>query len=117
FQRVATAFGRVQRSISQNVKFVLLAPDFLQPGEQIVGVENIEAAGSVGERRENLLVRGCRRRKLRNDAPRLTVIRIVEMRIRHSAATRTPSRSSAAAVLRGRHGHYGIGGENESRRR
>ena len=55
-ERVAAAFGCVERSVSEDVELVLLAADFLESGKQIVGVENGKAARAFGQGRKNLLI-------------------------------------------------------------
>ena len=76
FEGVATAFGGFGGNIAEEIKFVLLAGDALEPAKKIVGVENCESPSAFGERREDLLVGGGGFRKLRNDGARL-VQRIV----------------------------------------
>src|SRR5207253_8941558 len=58
FERVAAAFGRFGRNITEQIKFVLLAGDALESAEKVVGIENCKAASAFGERREDLLVGG-----------------------------------------------------------
>src|SRR5690242_12044155 len=102
FERVATTFGGISRRVSENVKFIFLAPDFLEPSEQVVGVKNREAAGSFRQGSKNLLVGGRGRRKGRHDGPRLAVSGIVEIRIGgHSAAARPTTCATAARTAAG----------------
>src|SRR5207245_717657 len=79
------------------VELVLFAPDALESSQQIVGVENRETTGSLRQSCKNLLVGGCRRRKLRHDAARLAIGRVVEIGVRHSAASAS---ASCAATTR-----------------
>ena len=69
FQDVAASLRGFRRNVTQQVELVLFAPDLLQAAEQVVGIKNRKAAGSVGERSQNLLVGRYRRRELRHDLP------------------------------------------------
>ena len=68
FQRVAAAFRRILRNVTEHVELILLFSNALQPAEQIVRIENGESAGSLRQCREDLLIGRDRRRQLRNDA-------------------------------------------------
>src|SRR6185437_3403324 len=70
-ERVATAIVRFRRLVSQDVILRLLLADLFQSAHQVVGVEDDEPAGAVGELIQHLLVGGCAGRELRNDLPRL----------------------------------------------
>ncbi len=72
-QRVAAALRRFRRHVPHDIKLTLLAANALEPTEQVIGVEDGKAARPLGERRQNLLVGGHRRRQLRNKRPRLIV--------------------------------------------
>src|SRR5260370_11239867 len=102
FQGVAASLRSVAGHIPQDVKLVLFPPDALEPGEQVIGVENREATRSFGQRSQNLLIGGYGRRERRDDCPRLVVRRVVEIvgsRIAPAARTaiRAPPRAASGA--------------------
>src|SRR5260370_16617045 len=72
-QRVAAAVRRFGGQVAHDRKLTVLAANALEPTEQVIGVEDGKAARPLGERRQNLLVGGHRRRQLRNKRPRLIV--------------------------------------------
>src|SRR5260370_24517894 len=99
FQGGRASLRGVAGHIPQDVKLVLFPPDALEPGEQVIGVENCESARSFGQRSQNLLIGGYGRRERRDDCPRLVVRRVVEIvgsRIAPAARTaiRAPSRAA-----------------------
>src|SRR5260370_412439 len=65
FQRVASPFGRIRRHVTQDVELILFTSDAFESGEEIVSVENREAARSFRQTGEDLLVGRRRRRKCR----------------------------------------------------
>src|SRR6266568_2673083 len=92
FQRVASPFGRIRRHVTQDIELILFTSDAFESGEEIVGVENREAARSFRKSGEDLLVGRSRRRKLRNNRPWLAVGRIVVIGI----GIKTPAAGASA---------------------
>src|SRR6266481_4744969 len=101
FYRVAAAFRRVRRHVSQNVKFILLPTDALQAAEQIVGIEDRESACSFREGSKNLLIRRSRSWKLRHDRSRPVKRRVVVIGTGIEAPAAGASASSAAGPTPG----------------
>src|SRR5207245_1781194 len=98
FYRVAAAFRRVRRHVSQNVKFILLPTDALQAAEQIVGIEDRESACSFREGSKNLLIRRSRSWKLRHDRSRPVKRRVVVIGTGIEAPAARASASSAVKI-------------------
>jgi len=67
FESVATALGGFRRNVTEQIKFILFAGNFLEAAEQVVGIEDGEAASAFGEGSENLLIGGKGFGKLRDD--------------------------------------------------
>src|SRR5207245_1334674 len=97
FQRVASPFGRIRRHVTQDIELILFTSDAFESGEEIVGVENREAARSFRKSGEDLLVGRSRRRKLRNNRPWLAVSRIVVIGIGIKASSTAGASASSAA--------------------
>ena len=97
FQRVAAAFLGFSRRVTQQIILILLAGDFLQPRQQIVGVENRKAAGAAGQFIQHLLVGASRFGKCRDDIAGLSVGTEVHRTSPRDAAS--PSARTASATF------------------
>src|SRR5580692_8499885 len=94
-QAVAASFSGNCGLVTEKVVLILVLCDFLETAQQIIGIEDNESSGAIGELIKNLLVVRGAGRKLRNDLTRLR-IRIIEAGIIISgAAGSTTSRASA----------------------
>ena len=98
---MASSFGRVFGYVAQDIKFILFAADASQSAQQVIGVENCEAARAFGQRGQNLLVGGSGLREWRHDGAWLVVrrIEIVSAGIIHAAGT--SARGAAAGLATG----------------
>ena len=82
--------------VTQQVVFALFARNLLEPGHQIVRIQDGEATGPGRKRVHYLLIGSSRRGKLRNNLPRLIVSRIA---IRTADAGPTGARTASRRAL------------------
>src|SRR6202521_4838881 len=76
---------------------VLIFRDSIQSAQQVIGVDDDESAGPVGELVENLLVVAGARRELRNDGAGLRV-GIVQIRVGAIASGPAPASASGSTA-------------------
>src|ERR1700733_9682651 len=93
-QAVAASFSGNCGLVTEKGVLILVLCDFLETAQQIIGIEDNESSGAIGELIKNLLVVRGAGRKLRNDLTRLRV-RIIEAGIVSRAAGSTTSRAAA----------------------
>src|SRR5271170_7997886 len=75
FQRMASAFGRLGRSVAQHIILGLVVRNSLQAADQIVGIYDDKPARALGQLIEELLVVGDVRNN-GDDLPRLIELRV-----------------------------------------
>src|SRR5580698_3797056 len=76
FQRVASAFGRVGRSVAEHIVLRLVVRNSLQAADQIVGLYDDKTAGSLGQLIKELLI-VSHVRNIGHDLPRLIILRVL----------------------------------------
>src|ERR1700683_2611033 len=94
-QGVAASGRRFGRRVAQQIIFALFARNLFQTRHQVIRIQDRKSTCAARQRVHHLLIGGCRRGKLRNNLPRLSVRRIAA-RVDTSRAT-GPAFSAARA--------------------